>query len=25
MDEEGFPARLDRLALTWTEALADRF
>jgi hypothetical protein len=25
MDEEGFPARLDQLALTWTEALADRF
>ena len=25
MDEEGFPARLDRLALTWTESIADRF
>ena len=25
MDEEGFPARLDQLALTWTESLADRF
>jgi hypothetical protein len=25
MDEEGFPARLDQLALTWTESIADRF
>jgi hypothetical protein len=25
MDEEGFPTRLDRLALRWMEALADRF
>jgi len=25
MDEEGFPARLDRLALTWTKSIADRF
>jgi hypothetical protein len=25
MDEEGFPARLDQLALRWTESIADRF
>jgi hypothetical protein len=25
MDEEGFPARLDQLALMWTESIADRF
>jgi hypothetical protein len=25
MDEEGFPARLDHLALSWTESIADRF
>lgn len=25
MDEEGFPDRLDRLALSWTESIADRF
>lgn len=25
MDEEGFPDRLDQLALRWTESIADRF
>ncbi len=25
MDEDGFPARLDQLALMWTESIADRF
>lgn len=25
MDEEGFPSRLDQLALRWTESIADRF
>lgn len=25
MDEEGFPGRLDQLALMWTESIADRF
>jgi len=25
MSEEGFPARLDQLALKWTESIADRF
>ena len=25
MDEEGFPARLDQLALMWTESIAGRF
>jgi hypothetical protein len=25
MEEEGFPARLDQLALRWTESIADRF
>ena len=25
MDEEGFPDRLDQLALRWTESLASRF
>jgi hypothetical protein len=25
MDEEGFPERLNRLALGWTESIADRF
>jgi hypothetical protein len=25
MDEEGLPARLDRIALGWTESIADRF
>ncbi|MDH4208062.1 MAG: DUF6092 family protein [Anaerolineae bacterium] len=25
MDEEGFPARLDQLALRWTDSIADRF
>lgn len=25
MDEEGLPARLDQLALRWTESIADKF
>lgn len=25
MEEEGFPGRLDRLALRWTDLLAERF
>lgn len=25
MDEEGFPHRIDHLALSWTESIADRF
>ncbi len=25
MDEEGFPDRIDHLALRWTESMADRF
>jgi len=25
IDEEGFPDRIDHLALRWTESMADRF
>jgi hypothetical protein len=25
MDEDGFPDRIDHLALWWTESIADRF